>query len=259
MENVHHTLSTAVAAGIVLISIAFFATPETLHAQTLGDPLLDAGDPLVNTGVPRENLGYPTRNILAPGVGQVVALSHGFHTPDFSYSYMHPLNQYMHPLYPRGPYGTMTGSSVLDSNTLPASHPRVVKPVYTQGPMSVGRPTDPVVNLKMHANPWHGASMNAILWPHLGFYGHYAEKDNHKGMYVAGVALNSIGHAIGLHPGDVITKINNQPIDSPKTYMKLVRASRGPTPVEVWNIKTEKTEVLKLDFDAEDKVKPLSK
>ena len=252
----------------------------------------------LDLGLPATNAleGHP--EYLAPGVGKVVAMAkYGFRTPDFSYSFMHPLASYMHPLAPPSQFGTYMGPSSPGQPTHTIVHHYGP---YT-GPASpggTGSPQLPPANIHAPqtflANPWHGGSQtipqraapykgpapctaratirrnrpagdqksseffvdpwqeathHAVLWPHLGFFGHYGEVNDHHGMLVTAVALKSIAHHIGLIPGDVITSVGGKEIDNPHTYMKAIRDAKGDVPVELWHSATHRDATLTLNFD----------
>lgn len=230
-------------------------------------PLYGAGDPMVNTGVPPTNAVMPHANYLAPGVGRVVALSHGFQTPQFGYSYMHPLAAYTHPLTQSGGFGTLASSPYAGTHSVTHvyHHGTTLAPTYApnlygngagSGLTPAQQQTDPVRNVQYVANPWHSVAQQAIFWPHLGYYGHFASDDGHTGMFVTGVALNSLGHKIGLAPGDVIESIGATKIDSAHTYMKAVRDAEGDVPVKVWNSHSRRGSELTLNFDQAGQVQP---
>ncbi len=271
------------------------ASSTPAYAQAGGDPLVNVGGPHVDLGLPATNAleGHP--EYLAPGVGKVVAMAkYGFRTPDFSYSFMHPLASYTHPLAPPGQFGTYMGPSSPGQSThtivhhfgpytgpaspggspqLPPANihapqtflanpwhggsqtiPQRAAPykgpaLYGAGDDSQGQAAGDEKSSEFFVDPWQEATYHAVLWPHLGFFGHYGEVNDHHGMLVTAVALKSIAHHIGLIPGDVITSVGGKEIDNPHTYMKAIRDAKGDVPVEVWHSATHRDATLTLNFD----------
>jgi hypothetical protein len=231
---------------MLALAICPFAIVSVIQAQQPPDPpsLANVGRVSIDLGYPRLNLGYPTQTVIDPEVGRVVRLAQGFgQTPDFTYSFTHPLSQYENPLVNRGPFGTF--NSPLEPAPDTNNRLKLKPPVPTQPPsgLSAG-PHDPPVTVNFLPTPWHIAAENAKYLPKLEIFAHHATDQPIKGAYVTGISVDGVGHRAGLLPGDVITSINGKELTSGQIYTDVMKELTTPWSLQVWNSHTNRTNTI---------------